>query len=152
MKSILRSVIIFACGFGVAALALRGKAAETDRSPEPIKVIRIFTGEDNQTHVEELNVELSRRGAGGGLSEPVDVTSLIFRRTPADYFIDWHNAPRRQYVITLSGEAEVELGDGTKVALRPGTILLAEDVEGQGHISRGVGTEERVSLFIPLAE
>ena len=26
---------------------------------------------------------------------------------------DWHTALRRQYIITLSGEAEIGLGDGT---------------------------------------
>ena len=55
-------------------------------------------------------------------------------------------------MITLSGESEVELGDGTKIRLYPGHILLAEDTTGQGHISRAVGSEDRISLFIPLAE
>ncbi len=95
---------------------------------------------------------LRSRGGTTTLSEPVDVTSLQFRRTTRDYFIDWHNAPRRQYVITLSGVSEVELGDGTKIRLYPGHILLAEDTEGRGHISRAVGSDDRISLFLPLAE
>ena len=82
----------------------------------------------------------------------VDVTSLQFRRTSLDYDLPFHTAPRRQYVITLSGESEVEFGDGTKVRLYPGHILLAEDTTGQGHISRAIGTEDRLSLFIPLAD
>ena len=117
-----------------------------------ITVTRIFTGPDNQTHAEEYEVPLGAPRGATELSAPVDVTSLQFRRTSPDYFIDWHNAPRRQYVITLSGESEVELGDGTKIRLYPGHILLAEDLTGQGHISRAVGTEDRISLFIPLAE
>ncbi len=125
-------------------------AAEQERTP--IKVTRIFTGPDNQTHAEEYEVTLGARRGATELSEAVDVTSLQFRRTSSDYFIDWHNAPRRQYVITLSGQSEVELGDGTKILLHPGHILLAEDITGQGHISRAVGTEDRISLFIPLAE
>jgi len=60
--------------------------------------------------------------------------------------------PRRQYVITLAEEREVEIGDGTKVRLHSSHILLAEDVESQGHISRAVGSEDRISLFLPLAE
>ena len=46
----------------------------------------------------------------------------------------------------------MEIGDGTKIRLYPGHILLAEDVDGQGHISRAVGTADRISLFLPLAE
>lgn len=118
----------------------------------PIKVTRIYTGEDGKTHAEEYDVPLGTRRGATELSEPVDVTSVQFRRTSPDYFIDWHTAPRRQFVITLSGESEVVMGDGTVVRLHPGHILLAEDTTGQGHISRAVGSEDRISLFLPLAE
>ena len=154
MGTLARNLLILGLGFGLGACAmsLKSENKEQQSAFDPIKITRIYTGEDGRTHVEEVEVPLQTRGSGGALSEPVDVTQLMFRRTSPDYFLDWHNAPRRQYVITLSGEAEVELYDGTKVPLRPGTILLAEDTTGQGHISRGVGTEERISLFIPLAE
>ncbi|MDE2905008.1 MAG: hypothetical protein OXQ28_02885, partial [Acidobacteriota bacterium] len=88
----------------------------------PIKVSRIYTGEDGQTHVEELDVPLTSQRGATELSDPVPVTSVQFRRTSPEYFIDWHTAPRRQYVITLAGESEVEFGDGTKVRLYPGHI------------------------------
>lgn len=125
-------------------------AAAQERTP--IKVTRIYTGSDGTTHAEEYEVPLGMQRGATELSETVDVTSLQFRRTSSDYFIDWHTAPRKQYVITLSGTSEVEIGDGTKIQLHPGHILLAEDVTGQGHISRAVGSDDRISLFIPLAE
>ena len=118
----------------------------------PLTVTRIYTGDDGQTHAEELEVPLLAPRGATELSEPVPVTSVQFRRTSPEYFIDWHNAPRRQYVITLAGESEVEIGDGTKIRLHPGHILLAEDVEGQGHISRAVGSDDRISIFLPLAD
>lgn len=119
---------------------------------KPIKISRIYTGEDGQTHVEEYDVPLRRQSDGSAteLSEIQAAQSIQFRRTSPEYFIDWHNAPRRQYVITLSGESEVEFGDGTKVQLYPGHILLAEDTTGQGHISRAVGDEDRISIFVPV--
>ena len=119
---------------------------------KPIMVSRIYTGADGQTHVEEYEVPLTpqRDGSSTELAEILAVKSIQFRRTSPDYFIDWHNAPRRQYVITLSGESEVEFGDGTKLRLYPGHILLAEDTTGQGHISRALGDEDRISIFIPL--
>ncbi len=125
-------------------------AAAQERTP--IKVTRIYTGPDGKTHAEEYDVPLGTRRGATELSEPIDVASVQFRRTSPDYFIDWHTAPRRQFVITLSGESEVVMGDGTVVRLHPGHILLAEDTTGQGHISRAVGTEDRISLFLPLAE
>ena len=77
-------------------------------------------------------------------------TGVIFRETSGTYDLDWHNAPRRQYVVMLDGEVEIEIGDGTKRILGTGEILLAEDTTGQGHISRAVEGKPRKSLFITL--
>ena len=67
-------------------------------------------------------------------------------------FTDYHNAPRRQYVVNMSGIAEFEVADGTVKRLSPGDVLVAEDLTGHGHIARSVGDEFRVSLAIPLAD
>ena len=119
----------------------------------PVKVTRIYTGADGKTKLEEYEVPLKAQGRGTELSATVPVKSLQFRRTNQDYSLDWHPAPERQYVITLSGESEIELEGGRRVRLGPGNILLAEDTTGQGHISRAIkGSPDRISLFIPLAD
>ena len=72
-------------------------------------IVRIYTGQDGQTHFEDLplpaeeshNVALQ---AG---------TNLVFRCFPADYWSDWHTAPRRQYIFILAGQVEIGIGDGT---------------------------------------
>jgi len=79
-------------------------------------------------------------------------TGITFRLAPPGYILQWHCAPRRQYTITLSGAAEVEVGDGTVARVGPGDVLLAEDLTGQGHITRVVGTEPRFYAVVPLAE
>ena len=71
---------------------------------------------------------------------------------PSPSFSDYHQAPRRQYVVNLSGLAEFETADGSKRRLSPGDVLVAEDLTGHGHIARSIGEEFRVSLAIPLAE
>ena len=45
-----------------------------------------------------------------------------------------------------------ELEDGTKIDLGPGSIDLAEDLTGKGHITRVIGNEDRVTLAIPVAD
>jgi hypothetical protein len=122
------------------------------QTPTPIKITRLYTGADGKTKLEEFEVPLNARGRGTALSTTVAVKSLQFRRTNQNYNLDWHPAPERQFVITLSGESEVELEGGRTLRLGPGHILLAEDTTGQGHISRAIGTGDRVSLFIPLAD
>ena len=55
------------------------------------------------------------------------------------------------FVITLSGEVEIGLGDGTIHRFGPGHVNLAEDLTGQGHTTRVVGDQPRVTAVIPLA-
>ncbi len=111
-----------------------------------MKVTRIYTGDDDRTHFQEIDVPL-RDGDLGSLTDLVQTKGVIFRATLGEFEMDFHNAPQRQFVINLSGILEIETGDGTKRRLGPGEILFAEDVTGQGHISRGVGGP-RQSLFI----
>ena len=107
-------------------------------------IIRLFTGDDGQAHFENLNVP-------AGETETVSLkpgADMTFRSSPAGSFSDWHNAPRLQYVIVLSGQMEIGIGDGTKRVLDPGDILQVEDLTGQGHTTRSVG--DRVTASVPL--
>ena len=116
-----------------------------------MKYIRIFTGKDEESHFEDLEYEMAPVGEFPGIySKPWKTKAVIFRETAADYGIDFHNAPRRQFVINLKGSVEIEIGSGEKRILGPGDILLAEDTTGQGHISRAVGDGVRESIFLPL--
>ena len=109
--------------------------------------IRLYTGKDGQTHIEEQDLathpELTTLQAAKG---------IVFRMTKPGYFSDWHNAPRRQFVITLTGEVEIGLADGTKHRYGPGHVTLAEDLTGTGHTTRVVGDQPRLSATIPLAD
>lgn len=115
-----------------------------------MRILRVYTGDDGESHFEDVEIALTSRSDVGQLSELVRATGIIFRQTDARYALDFHNAPRRQYVINLSGAVELEVGDGTKRMLGPGEILLAEDTTGRGHRSRAVGTDPRRSIFVTL--
>jgi len=115
-----------------------------------MKITRIYTGADNRSHFEDREISLKDGGHGGFMSELMKATGLVLGETAGSYNYDFHNAPRRQYVVTLEGEVEIEVGDGTKRLLRSGDILLAEDTTGQGHISRAVGGKPRKLLVITL--
>jgi hypothetical protein len=116
-----------------------------------MQVTRVYTGEDGESHFEEVEIELTQRGAIGAMSNAIDATSILFRETGADYALGFHNAPRRQFVIMLSGgRVELEVGSGETRVLGPGDVLLAEDTQGQGHISRALDPEPRCSIFVAL--
>jgi len=117
-----------------------------------MKMVRIYTGDDGESHFEDLEIALTAGELSGSYSDPVRVKSVIFRETGGDYNLDYHTAPRKQFVINLRGSVEIETGLGEKRLLGPGDILLAEDTTGRGHLSRAVNREIRESLFIPLAD
>ena len=108
-------------------------------------IIRLFTGDDGETHMEELDPEQHPE-----LTELHEAKGVRFRVSPAGYFSDWHNAPRRQNVINLSGEVEIGLKDGTVHRLGAGDVNLAEDLTGAGHTTRVVGDVPRVTATVHL--
>ena len=109
-------------------------------------IIRLYTGEDGQSHFEELNIP-SGEVETVALKAGADLTFLL---APEGHFHDWHIAPRRQFVILLAGQMEIVIGDGTVRRLGPGDVLLAEDLTGRGHTSRALsGPCRSVSMPLP---
>ena len=117
-----------------------------------MNVTRVYTGDDGQSHFEDISVDMVDQQMMGMISERWPATGMQFREVGADYELDFHNAPRRQLVVNLTGSVEIEVGSGETRTLGPGSILLAEDVDGQGHISRNGGDGTRTCLFIHLAD
>jgi hypothetical protein len=115
-----------------------------------MRITRLHTGDDGQSHFEDIEIDVCSHGEIGALSACYPATGVIFRETTGDYDYGWHNAPVRQYVVMLEGGVEVEVGDGTRRRFGAGDILLAEDTTGQGHRSRSVDHQPRRSLFITL--
>jgi hypothetical protein len=115
-----------------------------------MQITRVYTGDDGESHFEDVEVALEDRGIIGAISALEPATGIVFRETGGDYDFGFHNAPRRQYVISLDAAVELEVGDGTTRVLQPGEILLAEDTTGRGHKSRAVDGRPRRSIFVTL--
>lgn len=108
--------------------------------------VRIYTGDDSQSHLEQLDAptDTVHRIA----TKPGE--DLVFRTFEDNREATWHNPTRRQYLFVLDGQMEVEVKDGTKLIFNPGDVLLAEDMTGQGHLTRSVGGPyTSVSMGIP---
>ena len=113
-------------------------------------IIRIFTGSDGRSHFEEVTPRFEPRGDQSETAELIPGSGIIVRRFDPKRVNPWHRAPGHYAVFTLSGAVDIEVGDGTVRRLAPGDILIAEDLSGQGHITREVGPEARTSIFVPL--
>jgi hypothetical protein len=117
------------------------------QSHKPVLMTRLFTGPDNLTHAEEVPIDFP-----GGVSKLLPISSGELHLAAPGNVIDWHRAPRRQYVITLTGHAELEVAGGKKINVGPGHVDLVEDVTGKGHITKVTGADDRITLQLPLTD
>ena len=116
----------------------------------PIKAIRIYSGADGETHSEEIT--LTGITANSPRADLLKPGSIRYATRGADTWDDWHTAPQPQYLITLKGHVEIEIGGGKKVEAGPGTVLLIEDTTGKGHRAHVTKEGEWHVMFVPLAK
>ena|SRR5579862_1022149 len=112
---------------------------------------RLYSGQDQQSHLDELNLPFAP-GQFAQQTPLQPVTGMTFTRVSSRPVADWHNAPRRQYVVTLAGAVEIGLGDGSVHRFGPGDVVLAEDLTGKGHTTRAVGEEPWLVMIVPLKD
>jgi len=109
-------------------------------------IYRLFTNSSGKSEIEELDISAHPDLSSGAATE-----HIFFRQWEPGYFLDWHPAPRRQYIISLSGLVEVGLEDGSTHRFLPGDARLVEDLTGKGHTSFVPGDEPIITAVIPLA-
>jgi hypothetical protein len=141
-----RLLLVSAGLLSISALMLPAYGAEG--GSKPFMITRLFTGPDGLTHAEEIEVKFA---SGGGVYRLLANSGAELRSTPPGRTNDYHTASRRQYVFTLSGHAELVLSGGQTIEVGPGSIELAEDLTGKGHITRTVGAEDRVVILVPVS-
>jgi uncharacterized protein YjlB len=115
-----------------------------------VKVTRLYAGPDGESHFEDIDIPLGQGDPGEQLSGRIKASGIIFRETTGQFGLGYHHAPRRQYVITLEGQAEIIVGDGTRRVFGPGDIMLAEDTTGHGHITRALNNQPRKTIYVTL--
>jgi hypothetical protein len=163
MKSKTKQLVLIVLVGGF--MAIWGASADRDvvvaQGRKAVVITRIFTGADGLAHAEDIELKLGSRGA----TEMLKATGAEFSVRPPTAGANpsntaatspndpgWHTGPARQFVITLSGNSEVEVAGGVHVLAGPGHINLIEDTTGKGHMTRNFGPEDRIALTIPLAD
>jgi len=115
------------------------------------EIWRIFTMPDGKSSMEKLQLSLEPQGSGWS-SKRLDGPGAVFKKLPHGMQAKWHTAPRRQMGYTVFGEGEIETGDGQKLVVKPGVITLLEDLSGQGHLTRGHGSVDRLVVFVAVSD
>ena len=115
-----------------------------------MRIHNLYVDGDGETHFRDVTVQWAHEGPGGKLSERFAATGVIFRETAGDYDLDWHPAPRRQYIVNLDAGVQITASDGESRLIGAGEVILVEDVTGRGHLSKAVSGQIRRSIFIPI--
>ncbi|RYO95633.1 hypothetical protein DL764_007631 [Monosporascus ibericus] len=93
-------------------------------------------------------------GVAGGAARLGDVNDMTYNVVPANYDGEFHNTPRNQWAVLLSGRAYITVpGDESNgLYVAGGDILFAADtanISRRGHRSQYMGVTETVILQIP---
>jgi hypothetical protein len=80
--------------------------------------------------------------------------TTIFTVLPVGWIGEWHENPRPQWIVPLSGRWFVESMDGSRVVMGPGEISFGADQRTQerdgkrGHLSGTVGDEPAILMLV----
>ena len=85
---------------------------------------------------------------------PGEVETIFFAVLPVGWVGEWHESPKPQWVVPLSGRWFIETQDGIRLEMGPGDIHWGQDIgtravgDNYGHRSGQIGNEPCVHLMI----
>ncbi|MGC9271670.1 cupin domain-containing protein [Acidiphilium sp.] len=115
-------------------------------------------GISHQTRCALTSFEMKAMGEGAAPqwqgSRTHDGMTVMVTVQPVGWVGEWHENPRPQWIIPLSGRWFVESMDGTRVEMGPGEISFGEDqntrkADGRtGHKSGTIGDQPAVLMVV----
>ena len=115
-----------------------------------MRCIRLWTDSEGISRFEEGSIVLKNGSPVNLLSDKFLTKSISFAETQAGQSLDWHNAPTKQFVITLRGTLDFWNKLDEHFVITPGDILLAEDVTGSGHSWKLIGDDPWWRVYVIL--
>ena len=117
-----------------------------------MRIHNLYEDESGISHFRDLDIPWESTSSSGSVSARLPAHGIIFRQTKATYDLDWHPAPRRQYIINLDAGVKITASDGESRIIGAGEVILVEDTTGKGHLSQSVNSQIRHSIFVPIEE
>jgi hypothetical protein len=115
-----------------------------------MRIHNLYTDASGESHFRDIQVEWVEETRAGKLSKRLPASGIIFRQVPPTYDLDWHPAPRRQYIINLDAGVRITASDGESRVIGAGEVILVEDTTGRGHLSKAVDGMLRHCIFVPI--
>ncbi|ANE77274.1 hypothetical protein [Dickeya solani] len=125
----------------IASLIPLNVIAGTSTNPPRIPAIKLITTPDSHSAYLKGSIPVL---------EKIPAQNFWINNSVEAWEKSTHPAPRKQYVITLKGKLKFKVSDGSTFILSPGTVLLAEDTNGEGHSWELMEGDEWVRVYIPM--
>ena len=118
-----------------------------------MKYRRLYADEQGESHWDIVPVKMIKTAFAPpapkvDLSSFNDAKRFAFLRLPEGWEGNWHRSPKKQMLITMSGELEIEASDGVAHRFPAGYAVLLEDTDGKGHVTRVIGNWELLATVI----
>jgi hypothetical protein len=138
---------------------------DSDTKSPSLAYWHVWTDDDGVTH--QTSRELSafqKQSMGGAAPQWNDRlltadTTLLFAVLPVGWVGEWHENPKPQWIVPLSGRWFVETTDGVRVEMGPGEVSFGgdqnsnADAQGRkGHRSGTVGDAQAVLMIVQLED
>jgi hypothetical protein len=120
-----------------------------------VNYTKLYADADGESHFEDVEFAFNLMDFAPS-APPVHIASfsqakeVVFLRAPAGFNAGQHNAPARQLVFVLAGVHEIAASDGEVRQFAPGSVLLAEDTTGKGHMTRITEDSDTLVAYIQL--
>jgi hypothetical protein len=144
--------------------APEGQTAQGAVDQKQITYSNLWADDAGKTHITKCvitGLHMAAFAAGApylyGIA-PEDIDSVVFSIMPIGWFGDWHSAPGPQWVVTLSGQWQVQTTDSSTLVQGPGEFQFNSDQDSfskapggpVGHTARQVGSVPTVRMIITL--
>lgn len=140
--------------------------SEAVSSAPKIAYWHVWTDDSGVTHQTRCELTAFEMQSMGGKAAPqwndhllTANASILICVLPVGWIGDWHENPKPQWIVPLSGRWFVETMDGTRVEMGPGELSFGgdqnskPDAQGRvGHRSGTVGNEPASLMVIQLDE
>ena len=126
----------------------------------------VWTDEDGVSHQTKAALTSFKKESMTGDIEPQwnnhllgSKSKVLFSELPVDWIGEWHENPKPQWIIPISGGWYVETMDGHRVEMGPGDVSFGGDQNTKpneqghkGHLSGTIGKEPAQLMIIQLME
>ena len=126
----------------------------------------VWTDDEGVSHQTRAELTSFKKESVGGDADPqwnnhllASGAKVLFTELPVDWVGSWHENPKPQWIVPLSGRWYVETMDGQRVEMGPGDVSFGADQNTKpnekghkGHLSGTIGQEPVMLMIVQLTD